>query len=35
MREQRYSGHRIKTGARISNDRLDLSVYDKRKRETT
>lgn len=33
MKEQRFSGHRIKTSARISNERLDLSIYDKRKRE--
>lgn len=35
MKEQRYSRHGIKTSARISNDRLDLSIYDKTKREIT
>lgn len=35
MKEQRYSRHRIKTSARVGNDRLDLSICGKRKRDIT
>lgn len=29
------SGHRLKSSTRISNNRLDLPIYDKRNREIT